>query len=95
MALTLRKETVSGPACAEKAAILREYEDYAYQIAFYLLQDAAMARKAAEQASLQLFGDDSFFGMPVPRRPACVKAEAMRRALQEKSKGLARRPSVE
>ncbi|MCZ8513649.1 hypothetical protein O9H85_14625 [Paenibacillus filicis] len=54
---------VTNPLPDERAAVLKQYEQYAYQIAYYLLQDEAMARRAAEDTLTELYRQDSFFDL--------------------------------
>ncbi|MBM7566146.1 hypothetical protein [Paenibacillus sacheonensis] len=44
-----------------KANVLREFEVYGYQVAYYLLEDEALAEQAALRALSELFTDNEFF----------------------------------
>jgi len=44
-----------------KASILRQHEAYAYQAAFYLLEDEFLAAKAAMDTLAALIRDEAFF----------------------------------
>ncbi|MBH5317702.1 hypothetical protein I6N90_07790 [Paenibacillus sp. GSMTC-2017] len=44
-----------------KADVLKQYEGYGYQVAYYLLEDEALAMQAATKALIDLFKDNEFF----------------------------------
>lgn len=52
---TLKEQQIRG-----KKAILQQYEAYAYQIAYYILEDEPLAAEAATQALLELIQDEVF-----------------------------------
>lgn len=44
-----------------KADVLKQFEAYGYQVAYYLLEDEALAMQAATKALIELLNDDEFF----------------------------------
>ncbi len=48
-------------AFQEKIFILRKYESYCYQLAFFLLKDEEDGIQAASQTLIELSQDDEFF----------------------------------
>ncbi|WP_426451520.1 hypothetical protein ACP26L_05380 [Paenibacillus sp. S-38] len=71
-----------------KREVLKQYESYAYQIVFYLLQSEDGALRAAQEALLELYGSADFYAAAPEEQQKRVKAAAMRHAL----KALASRP---
>ncbi|TDF91848.1 hypothetical protein [Paenibacillus piri] len=66
----------------EKVKLLRRYEDYCYQIAYYLLNDGQQARQAAEQALLALYKQEEWYEMAHAAQKAKVKRLALHKALE-------------
>lgn len=71
-----------------KAAILKQHEVYAYQAAYYLLENEALAAKAATQALMALLQDESFFQQPQPLQQKKMKQAVMKQALLTKGADL-------
>ncbi|WP_144028111.1 hypothetical protein [Paenibacillus sp. 32352] len=76
--------------CREKAVHLRRYEEYCYQIAFYLLNNEKQASEAAEHALMELYRCREWFDMPDNARQAKAKQAALMQALESKKRGLSR-----
>lgn len=53
---TIRREEL-----LRKADVLKQYEIYGYQVAYYLLENETLATKAATQALIELLKDEDFF----------------------------------
>jgi hypothetical protein len=68
-----------------KAAILKQYEVYAYQAAYFLLENEMLAAQAATQALLASFQEDSFFADPPEHQRMKVKQSVMKHALLTKA----------
>ncbi|MBU7320771.1 hypothetical protein [Paenibacillus oleatilyticus] len=85
LAVKDRNETSIPLTFGEKTELLKRYEVYCYQVAFYLLQQEAGARLAAEEALLALYKLDGFFALPEHERKEKVKAAAIRHALAVRS----------
>ncbi|QHW29514.1 hypothetical protein GZH47_00800 [Paenibacillus rhizovicinus] len=45
----------------KKANVLKQFEVYGYQVAYYLLEDETLAEQAAVRALCELFRDHDFF----------------------------------
>lgn len=71
-----------------KASLLRAYESYCYQIAYYMLQDECTARKAAERALTELFLLPCFYHLSEKVQRSEVKSAAVRCALQVRKEAL-------
>ena len=68
-----------------KAAILKRHEVYAYQAAYYLLEDESLASEAAAKALMVLSQDDLFFAQPEPLQQKAAKLAVMKQALATKA----------
>lgn len=68
--------------------MLKKYEAYSYQVAFYLLQNDIDASTAAEQALLALFAQQRFFELPDLQRRCEVKLAAIKHSLEVKKQRL-------
>ncbi|ANY70144.1 hypothetical protein BBD42_29315 [Paenibacillus sp. BIHB 4019] len=68
-----------------KAAVLKQYEVYGYQVACYILEDEALAAQAVMQAFKQLFQDGLFFEQPQPVQKLQTKRAVMKHSLLSKS----------
>ncbi|MCR8633232.1 hypothetical protein [Paenibacillus radicis (ex Xue et al. 2023)] len=66
----------------EKVDLLRQYESYCYQVAFYMLNDGDQAKRAVEQALLVLYKQNEWFHTPEIARKAKVKHAALQQALE-------------
>lgn len=64
------------------ATVLREYENFCYQIAFYLLEQEEFAITAAKQALLELGQDQHFLAESAQRRKARAKRVAIHKSLE-------------
>ncbi|MGG4146542.1 hypothetical protein ABEW34_25880 [Paenibacillus algorifonticola] len=71
-----------------KAAVLKQYEVYGYQVACYVLEDEALAAQAVMQAFKQLFQEGPFFEQPQPVQKQQMKRVVMKQALLSKSAAL-------
>ncbi|MGM0884459.1 MAG: hypothetical protein ACQEXQ_25895 [Bacillota bacterium] len=45
----------------QRAAVLKQYEVFCYQVAYYLLEDETLAAQAASQALFELLQDEEFY----------------------------------
>lgn len=45
----------------QRAAVLKQYEVFSYQVAYYLLQDETLATQAASQTLFELLQDEEFY----------------------------------
>ncbi|MFN0223737.1 MULTISPECIES: hypothetical protein [Paenibacillus] len=70
-----------------KTEVLKIYEGYAYQVAYYLLQSEEGALAAAKEALLELYGSEPFYEAAPQEREKRVKATAVRHALKVRSRG--------
>ncbi|WP_155971379.1 hypothetical protein [Paenibacillus sp. Soil522] len=75
-----------------KASILKQHEVYAYQAAYYLLENEALAAKAVTQALMALIQDEPFFLQPKPLQQEKIKHTVMKQALLTKAAAL--RPTI-
>ncbi|SFF27696.1 hypothetical protein SAMN04487969_12238 [Paenibacillus algorifonticola] len=71
-----------------KAAVLKQYEVYGYQVAYYVLENEALAAQAAMQAFKQLFQDEQFFEQPQPVQKQQTKRAVMKQSLLSKCAAL-------
>ena len=67
-----------------KADILKQYEAYGYQVAYYLLEDEALAMQAATKALIDLLKDDEFFDELHVHQKQKVKRVFMKHSLLTK-----------
>ncbi|WP_341281941.1 hypothetical protein [Paenibacillus sp. FSL H8-0537] len=77
-ALTRQKEL------QHKAAVLKQFEVYGYQVAYYVLENEAQAAQAVMQALKQLFQDEQFFKQPQPEQKQQTKRAVMKHSLLSK-----------
>ncbi|NIK75180.1 hypothetical protein FHS15_000278 [Paenibacillus castaneae] len=68
-----------------KAAVLKQYEVYCYQMAYFLLEDEALAAQAAKQALFHLLNDETFFLDHEQLQKQKTKQITIKYALQTKS----------
>jgi hypothetical protein len=68
-----------------KAAILKKHEIYAYQAAYYLVEDDALAAEAATKALIAMLQDESFFQLSEQLQHNRVKQAVMKQALLTKA----------
>lgn len=45
----------------QRAVVLKQYEVFSYQVAYYLLEDETLAAQAASQALFELLQDEEFY----------------------------------
>ncbi|GGG89349.1 hypothetical protein [Paenibacillus radicis (ex Gao et al. 2016)] len=67
---------------AGKIEILRDYEQYCYQVVYYLIQDEAAAAAATCNALLSIYANEAFFSSTQAGQQEVIKQAAMREALQ-------------
>lgn len=68
-----------------KAEILKQYEGYSYQVAYYLLEDESLAMQAAAGALSQLLRDDAFFTDDPYDQKQKTKQASMKQSLLTKA----------
>ncbi|WP_282939883.1 hypothetical protein [Paenibacillus sp. RC67] len=76
--------------CNKKTGLLRQYEDYCYQIAFYMLRNEGQAMEAAQQALTSLYKCHEWFELSESGRLAKVKHAALMQSLESKKRGMSR-----
>ncbi|KRE24893.1 hypothetical protein [Paenibacillus sp. Soil522] len=59
--MALEITTIRREELLRKADVLKQYEIYGYQVAYYLLENEILATKAATQALIELLKDEDFF----------------------------------
>lgn len=64
-----------------RVELLRRHEDFAYQVAYFLLLKEESAVAAARQALLAFAADESFFSLPPAERENHLKRQVMKEAL--------------
>lgn len=64
-----------------KADVLKQYEVYGYQVAYYLLENEQLAAQAATQALIELSQDEQFFKQPEPCQKQRTKQVFMKQSL--------------
>ncbi|MCF2937817.1 hypothetical protein L1N85_05170 [Paenibacillus alkaliterrae] len=64
-----------------KAAVLKQYEVYGYQVAYFLLENEALAAQAATEALSELLHNESFFHQPPPIQRQTAKQVVMKQSL--------------
>jgi len=72
----------------QRAAVLRQYEVFGYQVAYYLLEDEALAREAAAGALAELLKDDAFYRHPCATQRQLAKQLCMKHSLRAKANSL-------
>lgn len=75
-----------------KTSILKQHEVYAYQAAFYLLEDECLAAKAAMATLAKLVCDETFFSSTLMLQQKQLKQMVMRQSLSMKASTL--QPSI-
>ncbi|WP_424769227.1 hypothetical protein [Paenibacillus sp. sgz302251] len=71
-----------------KANVLKRYEVYGYQVAYFLLENEALAVQAVSQALIELLQDEEFFGQPPPLQKQKTKQVFMKQSLLAKKSSL-------
>jgi hypothetical protein len=66
----------------KRADILKEYEVYGYQIAYFLLENEALAVQASTEALNELFKDHHFFHQTPSLQKQSVKQTFIKYALK-------------
>lgn len=69
-----------------KAAILRQHENYCYQISYYIVQDELLSVQAACEALLDVSSNSVFFRETTEEQKKKVKQAAIHSALAVKYK---------
>lgn len=72
----------------QKAAVLKQYEVYCYQIAYFILEKEALAIQAATQALIELVQDEQFFHQSQNVQRQMTKKAVMKQSLLTKAKAL-------
>jgi hypothetical protein len=72
----------------KKVDILRGFEIFGYQVAFYLLEDGELAVKATQSALLEQSLNDDFFTKPFAIQQQLIKKTIMKSALRVKQQSL-------
>ncbi|MEV5025220.1 hypothetical protein [Paenibacillus sp. LPE1-1-1.1] len=81
----MKQITMTNRELLRKAAVLRQHEAYAYQAAYYLLEDEALAARAASDTLAALLRDESFFSLYPELQKQQVKRMAIKHSLQTKA----------
>jgi len=74
-------ERINKTEWKRRAAILRRYEDFCYQICYFLLQCEAKAWQAAKSSIERLFHDDRFYRLQDVEQREHIRRTAMHCAL--------------
>ncbi|CAM4467065.1 uncharacterized protein (DUF924 family) [Paenibacillus endophyticus] len=69
----------------QRAAILKQHEHYAYQAAYYLLEDEDLASQAASCALAELLNDEAFFTHGCEHRKQLMKRKIIQTSLSTKA----------
>ncbi|WP_138752089.1 hypothetical protein [Paenibacillus sinopodophylli] len=69
----------------QRAEILKQHEDYAYQTAYYLLEDEALAARAATDALAEMMFEAVFFSQEQVLRQQLMKRKVIRKSLSAKA----------
>lgn len=72
----------------QRATVLRQYEVFGYQIAYFMLEDEALAREAATGALAELLKDDAFYHHPCDIQRQLAKQLCMKYSLRAKANSL-------
>jgi hypothetical protein len=72
----------------KKVDILRGFEIFGYQVAFYLLEDEQLAVKATQSTLLEQSLNDDFFTKPSAVQQQLIKKSVMKSALRVKQQSL-------
>jgi len=65
----------------QRAAELKQYEVFSYQVAYYLLEDETLAAEVASQALLELLQDDEFYYQNEHLKKQKAKESVMKKSL--------------
>lgn len=76
--------TIKRQELQRKADVLKQYEVYSYQVAYYLLENEQLAAQAATQALIELLQDEQFFNQPEPCQKQRTKQVCMKQSLLAK-----------
>ncbi|WP_028548885.1 hypothetical protein [Paenibacillus sp. UNC451MF] len=71
----------------EKTVVLRRYEEYCYQIAFFMLRNEGLAMEATKQTLTALYKCREWFEMTEDGRLAKAKQAALMHSLEAKKRG--------
>ncbi|MGO4545610.1 hypothetical protein AB4Z29_12485 [Paenibacillus sp. 2TAB23] len=69
----------------QRAAVLKQHEHYAYQVAYYLLEDEDLASQAASSALAELLYDEAFFTHECGHRMQLMKRKVIQTSLSTKA----------
>lgn len=72
------------PGFRQKTSVLRKYERFCYQIAYYLLEEEEEAVVAATNALIELAGNERFFLDPESEQEQIARMAAMKASLAAK-----------
>ncbi|MFX3632313.1 MAG: hypothetical protein ACE3L7_22350 [Candidatus Pristimantibacillus sp.] len=72
----------------QKAEVLKQYEVYCYQIAYFILEKEALAMQAATQSLMELVQDEQFFLQSQTVQRQMTKKVVMKQSLLTKAKAL-------
>ncbi|MBD2870621.1 hypothetical protein [Paenibacillus arenilitoris] len=64
-----------------RADVLKQYEVYGYQVAYYLLDNETLAAEAVSQAFIELLRDGRFFDQPNPLQKQQLKQILMKQSV--------------
>ncbi|WP_144023764.1 hypothetical protein MHI37_12105 [Paenibacillus sp. FSL H8-0548] len=81
----MKMTTMMKQKLQKKAALLKQHEVYAYQAAYFLLENEALAEQAATQALLASFQEESFFSELPESQIIKIKQKVMKYALLTKA----------
>lgn len=79
--MTVEMTTIKRQELLRKADVLKQYEVYGYQVAYYLLENEILATQAATQALIELLKDEDFFHQPQPLQKKKTKQVFMKQSL--------------
>lgn len=66
----------------QRLHVLRNYENFCYQVCFYLLQNEALATESAKQALLELYKHADFFNCSNNEKKDIIYKFAVKKSLQ-------------
>ncbi|MGM0884923.1 MAG: hypothetical protein ACQEXQ_28260 [Bacillota bacterium] len=84
--------TIKRQELQRKADVLKQYEVYGYQVAYYLLENEQLAAQAATQALIELLQDEQFFNQPEACQKQRTKQVFMKQSLLAKMSVFASNP---
>lgn len=64
-----------------KVAILKQYEIFGYQVAYYILENETRAAEASAEALKEIFRDEQFFYLTQPQQEQRTKQICMKHCL--------------